>query len=64
MPFFEACKILDVDPSGADLVKNAHRKRSKLALIYHPDMNSSADATEAMQQIDRAFDSVKEGPPR
>lgn len=66
MPFFEACKILDVGPDlgRADLVKDATHKRKKLALIYHPDRNPSADATEVMQRINRAFESVKEGPQR
>ena len=47
-------KILQVDPSADQEVIEAAYKR--LARKYHPDMNTSPDATVRMQEINAAYE--------
>ena len=55
---FNPYKVLQVDPT-ADLkiVTAAYRVLSK---EYHPDVNKSPDAQARMQQINRAYDMLKD----
>lgn len=47
-------EILQVHPSAQqEIIEAAYRR---LALLYHPDQNSSREATEMMARINRAFE--------
>jgi len=58
MDYEKACKILGIDSDidhGIDEcdLKRVYRKK---ALLYHPDKNSSADATTLFQEIQESYD--------
>lgn len=55
---FNPYKVLKVDPSADDeIIAAAFRVMSKK---YHPDVNKSAEAQALMQQINRAYDMLKD----
>ncbi|MYI85231.1 MAG: DnaJ domain-containing protein [Dehalococcoidia bacterium] len=47
--------------ASADDIKRAYRK---LAMEYHPDRNSSADAAERFKEINRAYEVLSDGDKR
>ena len=51
-------KILQVDPSAEPEVISAAYKR--LSIKYHPDTNCSADANRRMQEINEAYQILKD----
>ncbi len=51
-------KILQVDPSAESEVITAAYKR--LSIKYHPDTNSSSDANRRMQEINEAYQVLKD----
>src|SRR5712691_12795002 len=59
MPFGDKnyYQILQVDPSAEPEIIAVAYKR--LALKYHPDTNSSPDATPRMQAINKAYEVLK-----
>ena len=51
-------KILQVDPSAeAEVIAAAYKR---LSIKYHPDTNRSPDANRRMQEINEAFDVLKD----
>ncbi len=51
-------KMLQVDPEAdADVIAAAYRR---LSLKYHPDTNRAADATRRMQEINEAYEVLKD----
>ena len=55
-------KILQIDPGAEiEVVKAAY---AKLAFKYHPDHNSSPNATEKMRLLNETFDIINDPPKR
>jgi hypothetical protein len=55
-PLWVYYNLLGVDVSDdADTVRRAYRE---LARKYHPDLNSSGEATKRMQQINQAYEQI------
>lgn len=58
MDYNKACIILGVTES--DTVETIRKKYLKLIAKYHPDINKSSDATKKAQEINQAYDYLKE----
>ena len=58
MDYNKACIILGVTES--DTVETIRKKYLKLIAKYHPDINQSSDATKKAQEINQAYDYLKE----
>ena len=58
MDYNKACTILGVTES--DTVETIRKKYLKLIAKYHPDINQSSDATKKAQEINQAYDYLKE----
>jgi formylglycine-generating enzyme required for sulfatase activity len=58
MPEKNYYKILQIDPSAEPEIVQAAYKR--LALKYHPDTNPSLDATRRMQEINEAYEVLRD----
>jgi DnaJ-class molecular chaperone len=58
MPEKNYYKILQIDPSAEPEIVQAAYKR--LALKYHPDTSSFSDATRRMQEINEAYDVLRD----
>jgi hypothetical protein len=55
---FDPYKVLKVDPSAdIEIITAAYKALSKK---FHPDVNKSPDAVAKMQEINRAYDSLKD----
>lgn len=55
-------KILGVEPTATpEEIKSAFRAKAKL---YHPDVNNSPEAKEKFQEVQNAYEAVKDGPPK
>ena len=55
---FNPYKVLKLDPSAdSEVIAAAYRALSKK---YHPDVDKSPDAQARMQQINRAYDMLKD----
>ncbi len=58
MPTKDFYKILQVDPAAEpEVIAAAYRR---LSLKYHPDTNAAADATAKMQDLNEAYEVLKE----
>lgn len=58
MADFDPYKVLKVDPSAdAEIITAAYKALSKK---YHPDLNKSPNAVTQMQEINRAYDALKD----
>lgn len=58
MDYNKACIILGVTES--DTVETIRKKYLKLIAKYHPDINQSSNATKKAQEINQAYDYLKE----
>ena len=58
MNYTIACEILGV--SKNDTLDDINKKHKKLARKYHPDINKSSNATKKAQEINQAYDYLKE----
>lgn len=58
MDYNKACIILGVTES--DTLETIRKKYLKLIAKYHPDINQSSDATKKAQEINQAYDYLKE----
>ena len=58
MDYNKACIILGV--TNEDTIETIRKKYLKLIAKYHPDINQSSDATEKAQEINQAYDYLKE----
>lgn len=58
MNYNKACIILGVTES--DTVETIRKKYLKLIAKYHPDINKSSNATKKAQEINQAYDYLKE----
>ena len=58
MNYNKACIILEV--TNEDTIETIRKKYLKLIAKYHPDINQSSDATEKAQEINQAYDYLKE----
>jgi curved DNA-binding protein CbpA len=59
---FDPYKILKVDPTAdEEVISAAYRALSKK---YHPDLNKSAEAQTQMQQVNRAYEMLKDSASR
>ena len=58
MNYNKACIILGVIES--DTIEEIRKKYLKLITKYHPDTNQSSDATKKAQEINQAYDYLKE----
>jgi curved DNA-binding protein len=55
-------EILGIQPNATpEEIKSAFRSKAKL---YHPDLNSSPEAKQKFQEVQNAYDAIKDGPPK